>query len=303
MLDLYKLKIFELVAETGNFTRTADALFLSQSAISQHIKGLEQDLGTRLFTRGRSGVKLTPEGEMLLVYAQQILDLSATAVNAVTNVANLKEGQLRLGIAVLAGNYMLPAWVNEFRQQYPNLQVLLQPIDRRKMHIALDAGQLDLGFYIGWGVSNKTKLSVQRFRQVTVALIVGKKHNLHDRGQIALKELNGRSVIMRPSHRPAYKWLDALFAEHNVDPDVMLISDELEAIKHAVIESECAAFLPLCTVKKEVAHGDLFVLSVPEIKKQPMVTLAWSRRRPFTPISRAFIAALAKRYPALCPLL
>ncbi len=303
MLDLYKLKIFVLVTQTGSFTKTADALLLSQSAVSQHIKSLEQDFGTKLFDRGRSGAKLTKEGDILLDYAQQILELEATAVNAVTNVANLKEGQLRLGIAVLAGNYILPAWVHTFRQQYPNLRVLLQPIDKKLMQVALDTDQLDLGFFIGWGKQDNAALGMQPFREVDVTLVVGKQHHWHDRERVGLQELNGRSIIMRPSHKPAFQWLDALLTQHDVKPKVVLISDELEAIKRTVIGGQCAAFLPSCVISKEVAYGDLFAPSVPEITSQPMLTLAWSHKRPFTPISRSFIANLSETYPSLHPLI
>ena len=303
MLDLYKLKIFVLVTQTGSFTKTADALLLSQSAVSQHIKGLEQDFGTKLFDRGRSGAKLTKEGEILLGYAQQILELEATAVSAVTNIANLKKGQLRLGIAVLAGNYILPTWVHTFRQQYPNLRVLLKTIDSESLQTALNTEQLDLGFFIGWGSPENAMLGTKPFREVDVALIVGKRHHWHDREQLYLREIDGQPLVMRPAHRPAYKWLDALFTLHKVRPKIVLISDELEAIKRTVIEGQCAAFLPLCAISKELDYGDLFALSVPEITNKPMLTLAWNRKRPFTPISRAFIAHLSETYTSLRPLI
>ena len=303
MLDLYKLKIFVLVTETGSFTKTADALLLSQSAISQHIKSLEQELGTNLFIRGRSGAKLTQAGDTLLGYAQQILDLTATAVNAVTNVANLKEGQLRLGGTIMANNYILPAWIHTFRQQYPNLHVLLQTMEREQIHNGLHTDQLDLGFFTGWELHDDSMLNSQRIQAIDLALIVGKQHPWHDRTQIDLQELDGRSLIMRSPHKPIRQWLDALFIKHQIKPKVGLISDEIEAIKRMIIGGDCVAFLPLCTVSKELSYSDLFALSVPEIQDKPMLTVGWSRKRPFTPISRAFIANLSKTYPALLSLL
>lgn len=117
--------------------------------MSQHIKSLEDGLGTRLFERIRSGTRLTKAGETLLVYAGQILGLAATAVTTLTNISNLKKGQLRLGATPVAGGYLLPGWIRAFRQQYPNLRVSLQTDTTPTTVSALQARQLDLAFVEG----------------------------------------------------------------------------------------------------------------------------------------------------------
>ncbi len=302
MLDLYKLEIFTLVAQTGSFTKTAESLFLSQSAVSQHIRSLEDGLGTRLFERSRSGTRLTEAGETLLVYAEKILGLAATAVTTLTDVANLKEGQLRLGATPVAGGYLLPNWIQEFRQQYPNLRVSLQTDTTPPTAAALRARQLDLAFVEG-ELTEDTALTVQELQEIDLVLIVGKQHPWHERKQVAIHELEGQSLVMRPPHSQTRHWLDALFARHAVTPNVVLEFDEPEAIKQGVIHGSCATFLPSCMVAKELLYGDLFALFVPEMQQRRILKLVWDDKRPFPPISRAFIASLVETYPQLQELL
>ena len=96
MLNLYKLEIFAIAAQTGSFSAAAERLLMTQPAVSQHIQDLEASLGAKLFARGRRGVTLTPAGETLHRYTQEILRLLAEAENAVTDVQNLASGQVRV---------------------------------------------------------------------------------------------------------------------------------------------------------------------------------------------------------------
>lgn len=120
---------------------------------------------------------------------------------------------------------------------------------------------------------------------------------------MAIRELAGQSLVMRPPHSQTRQWLDALFAQNEVAPHVVLEFDEPEAIKQGIIYGQCATFLPLCMVSQELLQGDLFALFVPEMRQKRVLKLVWDEKRPFTPISRAFIASLTEAYPQLQSLL
>lgn len=93
MLSLYKLEIFNTVAIEGSFSKAADRLLLTQPAISQHIRDLENSLGRTLFERGNRGVMLTAAGETLLDYTRCILRMVTDAENALANLSEIKSGQ------------------------------------------------------------------------------------------------------------------------------------------------------------------------------------------------------------------
>ncbi len=302
MLDLYKLEIFTLVAKTGSFTKTADLLLLSQSAVSQHIKSLEDGLGTRLFERSRSGTRLTEAGEHLLGYAEQILGLAETAVTTLTNVSNLKEGQLRLGATPVAGSYLLPGWIRTFWRQYPNLRVSLQTDTTPPTIAALQLRQLDIAFVEG-EVAEYDQLTWLALQEIDLFLLVGKNHPWRDRGQVSIRDLDGQALVMRPPNSKTRQWLEDLFAQHRVSPNVVLEYDDPDAIKQTVIHGQCAAFLPSCMVSDDLLKGDLLALFIPEMQQKRVLKLVWDGKRPFTPISRAFIASLIETYPQLQNLL
>ena len=126
MLDLYKLRIFVTVVQEGSFSAAAERLYITQSAVSQHVSDLEAGLGVKLFTRGRRGVTLTHPGQILLGYARQIFDLVVEAENAVADVENLEGGALTIGATPGVGVYLLPDWISSFRARYPRLTISTQ---------------------------------------------------------------------------------------------------------------------------------------------------------------------------------
>ena len=91
MFSLYQLQIFQTVAQEGSISRAAEQLYLTQPAVSQHIRGLEKDLGVRLFERGPRGVELTPSGQVLLDYTRCLLRLAEEARQAAGRAGGVEE--------------------------------------------------------------------------------------------------------------------------------------------------------------------------------------------------------------------
>jgi len=125
MINLHKLDVFTQVVQAGSFSRAAERLLMTQSAVSQHIRDLETTLGASLFVRGPRGVTLTPSGETLHEYVLEIFKLLSEAENAVTNVKNLAAGRITIGATPGVSVYWLPEWVRAFRATYPNLVAAL----------------------------------------------------------------------------------------------------------------------------------------------------------------------------------
>ena len=120
-LDHYK--IFYAVATCGSFTGAAEELFLTQSAVSQAVKSLEGSLGVRLFNRGRRGVELTQEGEMLLKYVTEALSLLDQAGSQLGKIRDLEGGELRIGVGdTIARHLLLPA-LERFSRMHPGVAI------------------------------------------------------------------------------------------------------------------------------------------------------------------------------------
>lgn len=302
MLNLHKLNIFATIAETGSFTAAADQLYLTQSAVSQHVRDLEAQLGTELFVRGRSGATLTPAGETLLGYVQRVLWLLAEAESAVTDVTHLSEGQLHLGATSTAAVYLLPQWVRNFRRDYPSLRVSLQTESADAIAQALLADQIDLGFVEGeWP---ETPSETQRLHHLPLQdselhVVVGEDHPWRSRDSLSVRELDKQLFITYSPRNPARTWTDEIFGRYDVSPLIVAEFDDPEAIKHAVMEGMEASILPCCAVRREADEGRIHLLSIEEQPLRRPIELLWRADRPLKATARAFLSSLVGQYPSL----
>jgi DNA-binding transcriptional LysR family regulator len=125
MIDWDRVRIFHTVAEAGSFTRAADRLGLSQSAISRQISALEDDLGAPLFHRHARGLVLTEQGDILLDTAREVARRMAAAQTALKESRDVPAGHLRISTTIGIGTVWLPAHLPEFLDRYPEISVSL----------------------------------------------------------------------------------------------------------------------------------------------------------------------------------
>ena len=300
MLDFHKLNIFVTVARSGSFSSAAEQLLLSQPAVSQHVHDLEASLGTRLFDRGRRGVTLTPPGATLYDYAQRIFRLVAEAENAVTDVANLADGQIAVGATPGVSVYLLPEPIQEFHRRYPNLSVTVQTGITATIMADLAGGRLDLGLIEGeLDESVDDTIAVQPLQVVEQLVVIGPRHPWWGRAAVSMADLDGQTFIMRQRNSQTRIWLDAWLQAQQLNPRIGAEFDNVESIKRAVMNSTSITILPEYAVQSEVALGQLWQLPLDGQLLQRVLKLVWSRARHLSPVARAFLGCAQRYAPAL----
>jgi LysR family transcriptional regulator, low CO2-responsive transcriptional regulator len=300
VLNLYKLEIFALVVEEGSFSAAASRLLMTQSAVSQHIQGLESALGTRLFHRGRRGVTLTPAGETLYGYTRRIFQLVAEAESAVTDVEHLAGGQVTLGATPGISVYLLPDHVQSFRGRYPRLTVALQTGITPGIVTDVLAHRLDAGLIEGeLDDTTPSRLSVIPLETVEQRVIVGPRHPWWQRSEVGIHDLSGQTFIMRQPGSQTRIWLDGVLKAHDIQPQIGAEFDNLESIKRAVSGGQCLSILPEYAVRHEIEGGSLRAVAVEDSPFKRTLKLIWDRERPFSPVSGAFLAHLSAHFPPL----
>ena len=300
MLDLYKLEIFECVVEEGSFSAAAEQLMMSQSGVSQHIRDLERTLGAILFERSRRGAKLTASGRTLYDYSRRVLNLVSEAENAITDVANLQEGQVRLEATPGVSIYILSERVQAFRDQYPRLAVSLETRITPEIVRDVLARQADIGVIEGELDSDAdSRLHVQELETIVQYVVVGRQHEFWNRDQVEIDELDGHAFIMRQPASQTRIWLDGMLAQHGVTPRVNAEFDNVESIKRTVAAGSGLTILPRYAIREEEALGTLRALSIAGDPLQRTLKLVWDRRRHLSPVTRSLLEALAPRCPAI----
>jgi len=144
MLDVKRLRILREVAARGSFSAAAEALFLSQSAVSQHIATLEREVGMTLVERTRQGPKLTPAGEVLVFHANAAIARLEQAERELAAIAGLEGGELRLASFPSASATLLTKAVSEFVNRYPRVRLSVAEAEPEESVPKIRAGELDL---------------------------------------------------------------------------------------------------------------------------------------------------------------
>jgi DNA-binding transcriptional LysR family regulator len=304
MLDLYKLQIFAVVVEVGSFSAAAERLYMTQPAISQHIKALEVSLGRELFERGWRGVKLTAHGETLHRYTERIFALVHEAENALINVDGLASGRISLGATPGVGVYLAPEWVQAFREGYPQLTVALKTGITSEIVADVAARRLDIGFVEGeLDPAQIARLGVLVLEPVEQRIVVGRKHAFWEREHLMLADLHEQSFIVRQVNSQSRLWLESVFQHYGLERHIGAEFDNLESMKRAVILGNCLAVMPDYVVQAECEQGLLRLISVAGKPFTRELKLIWEAQTPFSPVTRVFLTELSRIYPALGPLI
>ncbi|MBI1281861.1 MAG: LysR family transcriptional regulator [Anaerolineaceae bacterium] len=304
MLDLYKLQIFSAVVQAGSFSAAAERLYITQSAVSQHIKELELGLGRPLFQRGWRGVKLTPHGEILNRYTIEIFELVAKAENALVDVNQLTSGRISIGATPGIAIYLAPDWVQHFRSHYSQLTVVLQTGVTPQIVSDVLSQRLDIGFIEGELDDHiSPHLSSLVLEEIEQQVVVGFKHPFWEHATVDIEDLRDQSLIVREANSQSRVWLEQNLHRHDIEPVIGAEFDNLESMKRAVSLGRCLAVLPPYVVQTEVEQHLLHMIPITGKPLTRSLKLIWDSNVPFTPITHAFLTELGHSFPVLNGLL
>lgn len=261
-----QLRIFMAVAEHLHFTRAADALYITQPAVSAAIQNLETEYGVRLFHRIGRHIEITESGQFLQIEAQKILDQVALTERGLRELNNLQRGELKLGSSLTIGNYWLPEKLSQFQRSYPNITISCTLANTEEICLGTATGKFDLGLIEGEVKPNLASiLSQESFGSDRLVIIVGKSHPWFHRKQVTLQELTETDWIMRESGSGTQQRLEEALIHWGINPNdlnVKLILNTGEMIKAILEDSEAAAGISELMVRKEIKLGLLRAIQI-----------------------------------------
>lgn len=304
MLTLHKLKIFILICEQGSLNRAAQALYLSQSAVSQHIQSLEATLGVKLLERSPRGTRPTEAGEVLLGYARQMIQLLADAERDIVQIDQAESLQLMLAGTPGISVYILPGWLRNFQSNYEHINVSMQTALTKEVIKGVMDTRYDLGFVEG-GISDLQQdgLGHLPLYSIEYHVVVGASHPWADLKTINLSQLSQYPFINRQKSSRARKWLETLLAENNIKLKTTTELDSPGTIKYALLNGGGVAILPYYAVEREVQRGELHLLHIDELPLERDLQLIWNQKQSFSVTQRAFLNMLSPSVPRLSMLL
>jgi DNA-binding transcriptional LysR family regulator len=256
---LHQLKVFETVARQGSFTRAAEELYITQPTVSSQIKQLSKAIGLPLFEQIGKRLYLTDAGKELLHTCQEIFTQLDNFEMTVADLQGAKQGQLRLAVITTA-KYFVPRLLGSFCQKYPGIDISLQVTNHQEITRRMLENQDDL--YIMSEPPQELDLNSEAFLSNPLVVVANKNHPLVGKENIALKNLNGESFIMREQGSGTRAAVQKLFTKQKVSVQVKLELGSNEAIKQAIAGGLGISVLSQHCLISEGITGELAILDV-----------------------------------------
>ncbi|MGG3640513.1 LysR family transcriptional regulator [Bacillus gobiensis] len=238
-MSIIKYEILNKVAEVNSFTKAADLLGLTQSAVSHAIHNLEKEFGFALVNRNRSGITLTNEGETMLLTIRKVLHFNEKVQQEAANIVGLTKGTIRIGIFTSVSTNWLPNIVKLMEAKYPDIRIELLEGDYIEIEQWLLSGEIDCGFI---NVSHSNQFDVIPLTKDRLLCIVSSESKLYNQSSISFKQLETEQFIM-PAYG-GYHDVKLLFEKHHVQPNVRFELMEESAIMSMVAHHIGISILP-----------------------------------------------------------
>jgi len=257
---VHQLSVFCTVAHHLSYTRAADTLYLSQPAVTQQVRTLEETLGTRLFARSGRGIILTPAGQTFLGHAERLLARLTETAAVVREIHELARGSVLLGASPSAGTYVVPSLLGAFHIRYPHIHLTLAVTDRRAVEERLIARELDLAVISLLEHTNRFNAEV--LRPYELVIVASPAHPLAGQSNLTLDDLQREHFLLREQGSGTRLEIEQHFAQTGFANSLSLELGSIEAIKEGVIAGLGIGILARESVAREVASGDLVLLDV-----------------------------------------
>lgn len=275
-MELRQLLAFKTVAQQGSFTTAASLLRLSQSAISQQIKGLEDECGVLLFDRSSRIVRLTDAGQVFLTRVEQILAQVENARIEMAEMAGGAKGRCRIASLPSMAAYFLPRAIAQFQQRYPGVDLQLRESLQQQLLEWVQQGMVDFSI-MGLPVPDD-QLESKALWQDEFVLMVPHGHLLAGRRGVALTDLACERFILYPSGAGGRDLFIEACERAGFEPHVVFESDDRETILGLVAAGVGITILPRLTARHSRIDGPVMVDGLkPRLVRQ--IGVVWNPNR------------------------
>ena len=258
MLNSNRLNVFREVVERRSFSSAADALSYSQSAVSQSVAALEEEVGAQLIERSRGGARPTAAGAALAGHAGGILASIETAESELAAIVAGRGGRLRAASFPSAGATLMPRAIAGFRASHPGVEITLAEGEPEQIAPRLRAGELDFGLlYEFEGVGERLEAGIKRFELLDdpLQLALPAEHRLAGRERVRLEDLREEAWVQTSASTPCARHVVRSCHAAGFEPQVSFESDDYQTVQGLVAAGVGVALIPrlaLSTVRTDI---------------------------------------------------
>lgn len=241
-MHLRYARYFLAVASSLSFTRAAEILHVSQPALSQHIKLLEEDLGTQLFDRSGRQIRLTDTGEVYLEYIRKAFQALNEGKRAIHDIADLSRGNIRLAVTPTFITYFIGPLSRQLYERYPNIHLQIQSATQDKIEHMLLNDEIDVG--IGFDESHFPNITAEPLLTERLVLVVAENHILAKNMSISIQELHNYPLVLLNQNFATRVQIDDHFRHIGIHLQAHTEVDSISAILEIIQQTSLATIIP-----------------------------------------------------------
>jgi DNA-binding transcriptional LysR family regulator len=299
-MEIDQVETFLAVATYGGFHRAAEALRVSQPAVSARIRALEDSLGVSLFTRGRAHLSLSPAGKALRPHAEQLLRTVGLARQAVHELQPAETGTLSIAAALSVCTYFLPDVMKDYREANPKVRVTLRSGNSAQVLKMVLDGEADIGVARSL---NHPGVETMTLRDDPLILVGHPAHPAASKRRVRLEVVESWPLIFYDRGSSDWTLTQSLFRRAGLLPNVVLEVETIEAAKRMVERKLGLSFLPRIALTRELQQGKLVTIEIANAERlRRNLDVIHPRHRPLTKDAQAFLRLLQKAAATVVPL-
>ena len=288
-MNLKQLEVFVAIAESGSFSRGAEAACITQSTASQHVAALEDACGVRLLDRTGRGAVVTEAGKLLLAHARRVLAALRGTDQAIRQFRRAEGVELRVGGSTIPGTYLVPRAMARLRERAPGILVRVELGDSSAVLALLRDEAVELAI-VGSRVE-ELDLAGEALGHDEILLVVGRGHPWWSRPAVSLAEVMEQPLLLREQGSGTGSVVMEALGRAGLAQAALRVAAVLsssEAVKQAVRAGCGSAFLSAVAVAGELTRGELAAVPVEGLAITRTFTLAWRRGRTLSPAAEVF---------------
>lgn len=259
-LNLHQLTTFQVVAKHCSFVRAAEELHFSQPAVSAQIRHLEKTLGVKLFDQIGRKTHLTQAGEELYLYSQKIFSVIDETLEVMEALRSPYYGRLSVGADTTVGSYVIPGLLGKFRQIYPQVEILLQVLNRLSLVEAILNNRVEMA--IMGSVPDDAPVEIEPFAFNPLVLVAAPSHRLAALRNVSIEELGREHFLLREPGSGTRAALENALQEAGLPLQVSMQVGNNSAIKQGVTAGLGIALISRVAIDMELETNRLVILDV-----------------------------------------
>jgi DNA-binding transcriptional LysR family regulator len=283
-------QVFCDLVETTSFSEAAERNNISQSAVSQQIRALEERFGVTLVERGRRNFAVTPEGEVLLQAARNILDAYRGIEQELDEMRDIVAGQLTIATVYSIGFHELPPYLEAFREKFPDVDLQVQYRRSNQVYADVSENHADLGL-VAYPQERKG-VEIEPAWKDRLVVICPPNHPLAKRKSVDLKAIDGQRFISFEPDLPTRKAIDGMFSQAGIQVKEVVEFDNIETVKRGVLIENAISIVPSESVRSEVESKSLVRIPIDGKFIWRPLGIVRRRTKAITPAMREMIQLL-----------